>query len=255
MSLALQTPTIQLLQRDWNTTLTLPGFSDSISRWTSSNPALAAKTIPEIIQLITQPQPAHQRLRDQALNCLLWHSSNPISQKAVLQSLLPQVIYLIDGNAKPSNLDLDEHAAHVVGLATEQIVHFNRHDVVCVHWWLYTSIRRELIRDVQARRRLLLQEQSASQDYLEACEQEREHCLLQAPAGDGSSDLDYLVELIAQVGRLDRQQAEIIVLTRTGTQSITGLAEQTGLSPDTLRKQRLRAENKLRQRADRHDLL
>ena len=254
MSLAQHTPTIQLLKRDWNTTLTLPGFSDSISRWTSSHPVLAAKTTAEIVQLITRPQPAHQRLRDQALNCLLWHSSNPVSQKAVLQSLLPQVIRLIDGNSKPPNLDLDEHAAHVVGLATEQIVHFNRHDVVCVHWWLYTSIRRELIRDVQARRRLLLQEQSASQDYLEACEQEREHCLLQAPGG-GSSDLDYLIELIAQVGRLDRQQAEIIVLTRTGTQSIMGLAEQTGLSPDTLRKQRLRAENKLRQRADRRDLL
>ena len=254
MSAAQHTPTIQLLKHDWNTTLALPGFDDSISRWTSSHPLLAAKTTPEIVQLITRPQPAHQQLRDQALNCLLWHSSNPISQKAVLQSLLPQVIYLIDGNAQQPSLDLDEHAAHVVALATEQIVHFSRHDVVCVHWWLYTSIRRELIRDVQSRRRLALQEQSASQGYLEACEREQEHCLLQSPVSN-SPDLGYLVELVAQVGGLDRQQAEIVVLTRTGTQSITGLAEQTGLSPDTLRKKRLRAETKLRQRADRHDLL
>jgi len=253
MNTATQTPTIQLLAADWETTVKSPQLENSVRRWTCHHPVLSAKAASEIIQLIAQPCWSYMKLRDETLSCLLKHGSEQLSQRAVLQSLLPQVIHMVDKSKAP---DLDEQAAYVVSVASEQIAHFKRHDITCVHWWLYQTIKRQIQRNALVRRQQQFKEQCLSQNFLDSLEEDSLiFCWQQIPAqsASNSAKIADLINLITTQGEIDRLAAEIIVLTRTEALTVSAMSTATGLAPDTLRKKRLRAEKRLRQKLSRAD--
>lgn len=235
---ASQTPTIQLLTTHWESVSRSPELNRSIRQWTSSHPELLDKAAAEIIELVAQPCWTYIRARDEVLRCLLRHRNNALSQRVVLQSLLPQVIHITD---RLGTGDADEMAAYVVSVASEQIAQFSRPDIVCIHWWLYQSIKRQVERTALSFRRKKEYCLAPGNDY----DAQPDFC--QQAGSLGGSELDELINLIAERGGIDRRAAEIIVLTRTDTVSVSAMSSALGMAPDTLRKKRLRAENKLRQ--------
>lgn len=248
---AIQTPTIQLLTAHWESVSKSPELNRSVRQWTSSHPDLLDKATREIIELVARPCWSYVKVRDEVLRCLLRHRTNALSQRVVLQSLLPQVIHIADRLGKG---DPDEMVAYVVSVASEQIAQFSRPDIVCIHWWLYQSIKR------QVERTTLSFEYHRRDEY--CLGQGGEHAEIGAQSGIyqqasslGGGNLDELIALITERGGIGRREAEIIVLTRTDTVSISAMSSALGMAPDTLRKKRLRAETKLRRMLNLADFI
>ncbi len=245
---AIQTPTIQLLTAHWESVAKSPELNHSVRQWTSSHPELLDKATTEIIELVARPCWSYVKVRDEVLRCLLHHRSDALSQRVVLQSLLPQVIHITD---RLGTGDPDEMAAYVVSVASEQIARFSRPDVVCIHWWLYRSIKRQVERTTLSFRYRRREEYCLGQSG----EYDAQPDLCQRTGSVDGGDMDQLIDLISERGGIDRRSAEIIVLTRTDTVSVSAMSQALGMEPDTLRKQRLRAESKLRQKLSLADFV
>jgi hypothetical protein len=68
----------------------------------------------------------------------------------------------------------------------------------------------------------------------------------EAPADDEERRLEQLVEWVRERGRLREDAARLVVLTRAGGVTVHELAGARNVEPQTLRQQRLRAEQRLR---------
>ena len=240
MSIAQATPTIQLLQDEWQRVSHSEELLASVKKWTYRHPLLAYRSASEIISFVVKPSWNRERKRDEALSCILEHSQEPLSQLTVLQSLLPQVTHLID---KTWTHNADEFAAYVVAMATELIAGWKKRDIICVHWWLYRNIQSRVTQNAQTWQKYSRQEtQLDDQEIPEA-------------SSEPGVSLPDLIALVMQQGELDRLTAELVVLTRTGCLTVETISHNTGLKPQTLRRKRLRAEQRLRSRLSLADFL
>lgn len=207
MSAASKTPTIQLLQADWEITAETSALQDSVRVWTKCHPVLSNTATSEIIELVTRPVWSFITLRDEALSCLLEHCAEKLSQRIVLQSLLPQIIHIINRSWSP---DLDEQAAQVVAVAVEKIAHFRRQDVNCVHWWLYKAIKRQIERKELAKRQQQLKEQCLGESEFpddQLAQTNLPTHLLTTLPDSGTTNLADLIDLVMQRGSsTERQQ-------------------------------------------------
>lgn len=243
MSTAATTPTIRLLNMEWRKVADSEELFASIRRWTHRHPLLARRTPAEIVSLVVRPGWDRERRRDEALNCILQHSREPLSQLMVIQSLLPQITHLID---RAPTSDADEFAAQVIAIAAELIASWKRNDIICVHWWLYRNIQARLSRNAHIWRQ-------HSQRETQMKDRVKQIPETAAEPGDAAS-LPDLIAIVMQQGELDRPTAELVVLTRTGCLSVETISRTTGLKPQTLRRKRLRAEKRLKSRLNPADL-
>ena len=242
MSIAAETTTIRYLQDEWQKVADSEELFASVKRWTHRHPLLAHRTPAEIISLVVRPGWHRERKRDEALGCLLEHSHEPLSQLMVIQSLLPQVTHLID---RSWIRDADEFAAYVIAVITEMISDWQRGDIICVHWWLYRNIQTRVLQSTQIWRQFWQHEAQMNETRIE---EEAEQIPETAPEPGTSASLPDLISMVMQQGSLDRLTAELVVLTRTGCLTVESMSRTTGLAPQTLRRRRLRAEERLRAR-------
>lgn len=242
MSIAAETPTIRYLQDQWQRVADSEELFASVKRWTHHHPLLASRSPGEIVSLVVQPGWDRERKRDEALGCLLQHSHEPLSQLMVIQSLLPQVTHLID---RSWIRDADEFAAYVIAMITEMISGWQKKDIICVHWWLYRNIQTRLLQSKQIWRQFWQYETQMNEAHIE---EEAKQIPEPAPEPGTSASLPDLISIVMQQGNLDRLTAELVVLTRTGCLTVESMSRTTGLAPQTLRRKRLRAEERLRAR-------
>lgn len=242
MSIASETKTIRYLQDQWQRVADSEELFASVKRWTHHHPLLSHRTPAEIISLVVQPGWDRERKRDEALGCLLQHSHEPLSQLMVIQSLLPQVTHLID---RSWIRDADEFAAYVIAMIAEMISGWQKRDIICVHWWLYRNIQTRVLQSKQ-----IWQQFWQYETQMNATKIEEEAKLIPEPAPEPgtSASLPDLISIVMQQGNLDRLTAELVVLTRTGCLTVESMSRTTGLTPQTLRRKRLRAEERLRSR-------
>lgn len=242
MSIASETKTIQYLQDEWQKIADSEELFASVKRWTHHHPLLAQRTPAEIVSLVVRPGWHRERKRDEALGCLLQHSHEPLSQLMVIQSLLPQVKHLID---RSWMRDADEFAAYVIAIVAEMISGWQKQDIICVHWWLYRNIQTRVLQSKQIWRQFWQHETQMNEAQIEEIVK-----LIPEPAPEPgtSSSLPDLITMVMQQGSLDRLTAELVVLTRTGCLTVESISRTTGLTPQTLRRKRLRAEERLRSR-------
>lgn len=242
MSIASETNTIRYLQDQWQRVAASEELFASVRRWTHHHPLLASRSPGEIISLVVQPGWDRERKRDEALGCLLQHSHEPLSQLMVIQSLLPQVTHLID---RSWISDADEFAACIIAMIAEMISGWQKQDIICVHWWLYRNIQTRVLQSKQMWRQFWQHETQMNETPME----ERAKLIPEpAPEPGTSTSLPDLISLVMQQGDLDRLTAELVVLTRTGCLTVESMSRTTGLTPQTLRRKRLRAEERLRSR-------
>ena len=242
MSIASETNTIRYLQDQWQRVADSEELFASVRRWTHHHPLLASRSPGEIISLVVQPGWDRERKRDEALGCLLQHSHEPLSQLMVIQSLLPQVTHLID---RSWISDADEFAACIIAMIAEMISSWQKQDIICVHWWLYRNIQTRVLQSKQMWRQFWQHETQMNETPME----ERAKLIPEpAPEPGTSTSLPDLISLVMQQGDLDRLTAELVVLTRTGCLTVESMSRTTGLTPQTLRRKRLRAEERLRSR-------
>lgn len=69
---------------------------------------------------------------------------------------------------------------------------------------------------------------------------------LEAGSPEEPQHLSELIEWVRAKGRLREVTARLVVLTRAGGVSVSEVAESRRVSPQTMRRQRLRAEQQLR---------
>ena len=248
MSTATATPTIRLLQDEWLRVADSEKLFASIKRWTHQHPLLAHRYPAEIVSIVVRPGWDRDRRRDEALACILEHSREPLSHLITLQSLLPQMTYLIE---RTPTRNTDEFAAHVIATAAELITNWEKRDIACVHWWLYRNIQTRVAQNTQIWQHHRRVETRIENWIMQKVEQIPE---TGPEPGTASSLLD-LIAIVMQQGELDRPTAELVVLTRTESLTIEAISRNTGLKPQTLRRKRLRAEKRLKSRLTLTDFI
>lgn len=248
MSTAATTPTIRLLQDEWLRVVDSEKLFVSIKRWMHQHPLLAHRPPAEIVSTVVRPSWDRDRRRDEALACILEHSREPLSHLITLQSLLPQMTYLIE---RASTHNTDEFAAHVIATAAELITNWKKRDIICVHWWLYRNIQTRVTQDTRIWQRRRQQEERIENRVKQKVNQ------IPETASEISTTLSLpdLIAIAMQRGELDRLTAELVVLTRTDCLSIETISRTTGLKPQTLRRKRLRAEKRLKSRLTLTDFI
>ena len=248
MSTATATPTIRLLQDEWLRVADSEKLFASIKRWTHQHPLLAHRSPAEIVSIVVRPGWDRDRRRDEALACILEHSREPLSHLMTLQSLLPQMTYLIE---RAATRNTDEFAAHVIATAAELITNWKKRDIVCVHWWLYRNIQTRVAQNSQIWQHHRLVETRIENWVMQKVNQMSET----APEPGTAASLLDLIAIVMQQGELDRPTAELVVLTRTESLTIEAISRNTGLKPQTLRRKRLRAEKRLKSRLTLTDFI
>ncbi len=165
----------------------------------------------------------------------LFHFINKfkLASRLILQSFKPQIWYLLKITYFA---DSEERASTILTIATEEIMSWKPSQDEFCHFNLYRVIRQ---RTLEVANKWNVWECETPFEILPEIftYNEPEHDQLQ---------LDYLTKWIEQVANVDQEIASVIVLTRGGIATISQLAENMAIRPESLRQRRMRAEQKLK---------
>jgi hypothetical protein len=176
--------------------------------------------------------------RDRVLAALLERfEEDPLARRLALQIVLPQIKSLING---VRGWDTEERAARVVAAAVEVLAHCAAEPAATTpNFRVFANTRRRILRAaIRDRTEPLVL--SADFGQLEDSKP------VEAGSREEHQHLSELIDWVREKGRLREETARLVVLTRAGGVSVSELAEARRVSPQTMRRQRLRAEQQLR---------
>lgn len=226
---------IDRLDAEWERLLTCPRMHEALHRWGRETPVLAFTDLAALVAVVERAR-VHDEAADAVLAALARRAGDDgRAARVLLQLLLPGCKSLV---ARLQIGDHDERAALVVAAAYDRIRTYRverRPTRVAANVLL--DVRHRLLRsasDVSRRRHVAL-------DALP----ER----LAPTVGPGPEPAREAVALLGWAvrhGHLDRSSARLIALTRLAGVPVADLARAEGTSQQTVRRRRLRAEERLR---------
>lgn len=242
--LAAETDVVRRLEAEWRAIADSPWLRRRLRVWSAEDPRLAFEEGHRLVAAAQRRDTQHRTEGDRVLTALLERfEGDPLARRVALQVVLPGVKSLID--SLPGR-DVEERAARVMATAVEILAHCAAVPTgTPPSLRVFADIRRGAMRAAigdRSERAILLgdfdrfADPSQSQAF-EECEQR---------------PLAELVECVRRRGHLGEEAARLVVLTRTGVVSVNELAAAAHVNPQSMRRQRLRAEQQLRRNLSHH---
>lgn len=238
MRWATDTEVIRRLESEWSEIAESPRLCERLRAWAEENPRLAFENGNDLVTAAQCREVSRWSERDQVLAALLERfEDDPLARRLALQIVLPQVKSLINS---VRGWDTEERAARVVATALEVLACCASEPAdTTPNFRVFANTRRRILRAaIRDRTEPVLfaadfgqVEDSTAPDV--GSREERQH-------------LSELIEWVQEKGRLREETARLVVLTRAGGVSVSELAEARRVSPQTMRRERLRAEEQLR---------
>jgi hypothetical protein len=235
---AAETEVICRLEAEWREIAGSWWLRRHLHLWAAEDPRLAFEDGDRLVAAAQRRDMSSWADRDRVLAALLDRfEDDPVARRVALQVVLPGVKSLIDGLRE---WDVEERAARVVATAVEVLAHCAAKPVgTPPSFRVFTNTRRRALRAAIRDRSepvVLVDDFSHFEDAGEP----------EAANGDENRRLEELVEWVRERGRLREDTARLVVLTRAGGVSVEELAAVNDVHPQTMRQQRLRAEQRLR---------
>jgi hypothetical protein len=230
---------IRRLEAEWEAIADSPRMRRCLSSWGAEDPRLAFEDGHQLVEAAQRREASSWAERDRVLSALLDRfGEDPVARRVALQIVLPQVKSLIRGLR---GWDPEERAARVVATAVDVLAYCAAEPAgTPPSFRIFSNTRRRVLR-------------AAIRDRSEPLVPTSDLSQLENPAGpetmqsDEQQRLDELVKWVRERGRLRDDAARLVVWTRAGGASVGELASVSGVSAQTMRRQRLRAEQQLRQ--------
>jgi DNA-directed RNA polymerase specialized sigma24 family protein len=233
-----ETDVIRRLETEWQAIADSRHMQRCLRVWGVEDPRLAFEDGHQLVEAAQRREASSWAERDQVLCALLDRfEDDPVARRIALQVVLPQVKSLIRGLR---GWDTEERAARVVATAVDVLAYCAAEPAgTPPSFRIFSNTRRRVLR-------------AAIRDRSEPLVHIPDLSHLEDPAGhetthpDEQQQIDELVEWVRERGRLREDAARLVVLTRVGGASVSELASVSGVSAQTMRRQRLRAEQRLR---------
>jgi hypothetical protein len=235
---AADTEVIRRLESEWGEIAESPRLCERLREWATEDPRLAFENGIELVEAAQSREVSRWSERDRVLAALLERfEDDPLARRLSLQIVLPQVKSLIN---RIRGWDTEERAARVVATAVDVLAHCAAEPAgTTPNFRVFANTRRRILRAaIHDRDEPLV----LSADFGQVEDS--------TPPERGSREeqqhLSELIDWVREKGRLREETARLVVLTRAGGVSVSELAEARRVSPQTMRRQRLRAEQQLR---------
>ena len=229
---------IRRLDAEWRVLAQSRWLRERLQSWASTDRRLDFADGEELVEAAQRRDVVKWSERDQVLTALLERvPREALAQRMALQVVLPGLKSLVNGIR---GWDVEERAARVVATAIDVIAWCAAEPAGSPpSFRIYTNTRRRVLR-------------SAIRDRSEPVMFVDDYGHIDEGAGDlgepsEAQRLDQLVAWVQERGRLRPDSARLVVLTRAGGFSVDELADVEALDPQTLRRRRLRAEQRVRQ--------
>jgi hypothetical protein len=235
---AADTEVIRRLESEWCDIAESPRVCERLREWATEDPRLAFENGTELVEAAQSREVSRWSGRDRVLAALLERfEEDPLARRLALQIVLPQIKSLING---VRGWDTEERAARVVAAAVEVLAHCAAEPAATTpNFRVFANTRRRILRAaIRDRTEPLVL--SADFGQLE------DSTPVEAGSQEEHQHLSELIDWVREKGRLREETARLVVLTRAGGVSVSELAEARRVSPQTMRRQRLRAEQQLR---------
>lgn len=226
---------IDHLESEWAVLARCPRMAETLARWGGEDPALRFDDLTSLVTSVER-RDAGARATDRILAALARRAPADVgAARVLLQLLLPGCKSLV---RRYRIGDRDERAAFVAASAYDRIRTYpieRRPEKIAANVLL--DVRHRLIR---------------SAVEVSRCRHVALHTVPDAalpPVAGGPDPASEVVALLTWAvrhGHLDRDGARLIALTRLAGVPVADLAAAEGASEQTLRKRRLRAEERLR---------
>ncbi len=235
---AAETEVIRRLEAEWNAMAGSLWLCRRLQAWAAEDPRLAYEDGHRLVAAAQRRDVSDWAERDRALTALLDRFENdPLARRVALQVVLPGIKSLIDSLR---GWDAEERAARVVATALDVLAHCAAEPAgTPPSFRVFTNTRRRALRAAIRDRSepLILVDDFARFEHADGSE---------VTNADERQRLEELVEWARERGQLRDETARLVVLTRAGGVSVEDLAAMRDVHPQTLRQQRLRAEERLR---------
>jgi hypothetical protein len=235
---AADTEVIRLLESDWSEIAESPRLCERLGEWAVEDPRLAFENGSDLVNAAQSREVSRWSDRDRVLAALLErYEKDPLARRLALQIVLPQVKGLINGIR---GWDTEERAARVVATAVEVLARCAAEPANATpDFRVFANTRRRILRAaIRDRTEPLV----FSADFTQV----GDSTPLEAGSPEETQHLNELIDWVREKGRIREETARLVVLTRVGGISVSELAESRRVSPQTMRRQRLRAEQRLR---------
>jgi hypothetical protein len=235
---AAETEVIRRLEAEWRVIAGSWWLRRRLQVWAAEDPRLAFEDGDSLVEAAQRRDVSDWADRDRVLAALLDRFEyDPVARRVALQVVLPGVKSLIDGLR---GWDVEERAARVVATAVEVLAHCAAEPAgTPPSFRVFANTRRKALR-------------AAIRDRSEPLVVVDDFSCFEDAAGTDATEpdeerrLEELVEWVRERGRLREETARLVVLTRAGGVSVEELAAVNNVHPQTMRQQRLRAEQRLR---------
>ncbi len=222
---------VDILEPDWRHELVAPHLRHRFRTWQEVEPALAPFRDPAALLRFLRG-PGSSARKDEVLCALLrWARREPVAGRVVLEAMLPGLKSLA-GRLLTDVRDRDELWSALLACAWERIRTYpvERRPRRVAANVLLDSLRGTLAALSSARRDPASRAGSLPHN-VEA---------VPAPAG-----VDALLDAAVRAGAVSRDEAELVLATRVDDVPLSALARSQGVSFDTLKHRRGRAERRL----------
>lgn len=235
---AAETETIRRLETEWRATAGSWWLRRRLQTWAAEDSRLAFEDGHSLVAAAQRRDVSDCADRDRVLAALLDRfGEDPVARRVALQVVLPGIKSLIDGLR---GWDVEERAARVVATAMDVLAYCAAEPAgTPPNFRIFANTRRRVLR-------------AAIRDRSEPLVLVDDFTYFEDPDGfevvhgDEKQRLEELVEWVRERGRMREETARLVVLTRAGGVSVDELATLNDIHPQTLRQQRLRAEQRLR---------
>ena len=235
---AAETEVIRRLEAEWRVVAVSEWLRRRLQMWAVEQPQLSFEDGHRLMAAAHRRDVTSWAERDQILAALLDRfEDDVVARRVALQIVLPGVKSLIDGLR---GWDVEERAARVLATAIEVLAHCAAEPArTPPSFRVFTNTRRRVLRAaIRHRSEPLVLVEDLS--YLEGTPGP------EASSGDEKRQLEELVEWVRGRGRVREDVARVVVLSRAAGVSMDEMAAAEGVNPQTLRRRRLRAEQRLR---------
>lgn len=226
--------TLQRFNKDWKSISQSRKTREELQVMIAAHAKLQGLTPQEIFNLVGNTKNISHEKRDPVLTALFdLVNKSELAARLILQSLQPQIGYLV----RITNFaDPEERAATILSIAAERIMLWRpKSDRFC-HLKLYFSIYRRTMNVAKQWNRW----------EGEIDDSESVDGSVMPDATSHPTSLDTLINWVANFGKVNQQTAEMVVLTRGGYSTIGHFSKDSGISQQTLRQRRLRAEDNIK---------
>jgi hypothetical protein len=234
---AADTEVIRRLESDWSEIAESPRLCERLGEWAVEDPRLAFESGTDLVEAAQSREVSRWSDRDRVLAALLdRYMDDPLARRLALQIVLPQIKSLINGIR---GWDTEERAARVVATTVEVLARCAAEPAATTpNFRVFANTRRRILRAaIRDRTEPLV----LSADFTQV----EDPTPVEAGSLEERQHLSEHIEWVREKG-LREETARLVVLTRAGGVSVSELAESRRVSPQTMRRQRLRAEQQLR---------